>query len=90
MSHQVRFAWELPEALLAGITQGKGNIVEAVKHAAVLAGVRMKQVFGRKGAELLGLTSREVLALMAAYKIPTLDSEAGWLEKELNALPKRQ
>jgi hypothetical protein len=49
MSHQVRFAWELPEALLAGITQGKGNIVEAVKHAAVLAGVRMKQVFGRRG-----------------------------------------
>jgi predicted HTH domain antitoxin len=86
MGHKVRFEWEVSEALIEGITQAKGDIVEEVKQAAVLEWVRMKKVSWRKGAELLGMTYHEFLTLMAAHKIPTLDYEVGWLEKELDAL----
>jgi predicted HTH domain antitoxin len=90
MGHNVRFEWELSESLLEVITQDKTTIAEDMKRAVVLDWVRMKRISWRKGAELLGLTYRDFLVLMADHKIPTLDYEEGWLEKELAAFENLQ
>lgn len=86
MGQTVRFEWELPESLLALIVKDESRIAEEVKQAAILDWVRMKRVSWRKGAELLGMTYREFLTLMAEHRIPTMDYEERWLEKELAAL----
>jgi len=90
MRHKVQFEWELPEALLGVVVQDKAKVAEEVRQAAVLDWVRMKKISWRKGAELLGVTYRDFLALMAEHRIPTLDYEEGWLEKELAAFEKAQ
>ena len=85
MGHKVQFEWELPESLLGVVVEDKAKVVEQVKQAAVLDWIRMKKISWRKGAELLNMTYRDFLALMAEHKIPTLDYGEGWLEKELAA-----
>jgi predicted HTH domain antitoxin len=90
MAHKVRFEWELPESLLGIVVQDEAKVAEEVKRAAVLDWVRMKKISWRKGAELLGMTYRDFLALMAEHQVPTLDYGEGWLEKELAAFSKAQ
>jgi predicted HTH domain antitoxin len=90
VDHKVRFEWELPESLLGLIAQDEAKVTEEVKRAAVLDWVRMKKISWRKGAELLDMTYRDFLALMAEHQIPTLDYREGWLEKELAAFEKGQ
>lgn len=86
MGHTVHFQWDLPESLLRVVATDKATVAEEMKRAAVLDWVRMQKISWRKGAELLGMTYRDFLALMAEHKIPTLDYGEGWLEKELAAL----
>jgi predicted HTH domain antitoxin len=90
MGHKVEFEWELPESLLGIVVQDKAKIADEMKRAAVLDWVRMKKISWRKAADLLGMTYREFLLLMAEHKIPTLDYEEGWLEKELTAFENRK
>ncbi|MDA2924171.1 UPF0175 family protein [Acidobacteria bacterium AH-259-L09] len=85
MAHTVRFEWELPESLLRIVAPDKTTVAEEMKRAAVLDWVRMQKISWRKGAELLGMTYRDFLALMAEHHIPTLEYGEGWLEKELAA-----
>lgn len=86
MGHKVQFEWELPESLVGAVVQDKKEIADEMKEATVLDWVRMKKISWRKAAELLGITYRAFLLLMAEHKIPTLDYEDGWLEKELASL----
>lgn len=86
MSHKIAFEWELPESLVGVISQDKAKIADEIKQAVVLDWVRVKKVSWRRAAELLGTTYRDFLLLMAEHKIPTLDYEEGWLERELTAL----
>jgi hypothetical protein len=88
--HKMHFEWELPESLLGVVVQDQAQVVEEVKRAAVLDWVRMKKLSLRKGAELLGLTYRDFLTLMTEHRVPTLDYEEGWLEKDLAALEEAQ
>lgn len=90
MGHTVRFEWELPESLFELVAKDEGGMAEEVKRAAILDWVRMKRVSWRKGAELLGMPYREFLTLMAEHRIPTMDYEERWLEKELAALEHSQ
>lgn len=90
MGRTVRFEWELPDALLKLVVKDEKGVAEEVKRAAVLDWVRMKRISWRKGAELLSLTYRDFLLLMAEHKIPTLEYGEGWLEKELAALQHSQ
>jgi hypothetical protein len=90
MGHTVRFEWELPEALLGVVTPDPSTLAEEMKRVAVLDWVRMKKISWRKGAELLGMTYRDFLTLMAHHKLPTLDYAEGWLEKELATFAKLQ
>lgn len=83
MPQKIQFEWELPEALMEAIIPDPAKAVEVIKQAAVLDWVRMHKLSLRRGAELLQMTYRELLALMAAHHIPSIDYEEGWLEHEL-------
>lgn len=90
MGHTVRFKWDLPESLFELVGKDEDQLAEEVKRAAVLDWVRMKKISWRKGAEILRMTYREFLGLMAEHRIPTMDYEERWLEKELAALKNLQ
>ena len=84
MPQKIQFEWELPDALMEVIAQDLTQAVEIIKQAAVLDWVRTHKLSLRRGAELLQMTYREFLALMAAHRIPCIDYEEGWLEHELD------
>jgi predicted HTH domain antitoxin len=84
MPQKIQFEWELPDALVEAIAQDLTQAVEIIKQAAVLDWVRTHKLSLRRGAELLQMTYREFLALMAAHRIPSIDYEEGWLEHELD------
>ncbi len=90
MGYKVQFEWELPESLVGRRAPEKACVAEEVKRAAVLDWVRMHKISWRKGAELLRMAYRDFLAMMAEHKLPTLDYEEGWIEKELGAFEHTQ
>ncbi|MGH8064492.1 MAG: UPF0175 family protein [Candidatus Entotheonellia bacterium] len=84
MPQKIQFEWELPDALVEVVAQDPVKAVEIIKQAAVLDWVRTHKLSLRRGAELLQMTYREFLALMAAHRIPSIDYGEGWLEHELD------
>lgn len=46
--------------------------------------MRTRKLSLRRAAELLQMTYREFLALIAAHRMPSIDYEEGWLEHELD------
>ena len=83
MGHTLRFEWELPEPFLGMMAKDDAALAEDVKRAAVLDWVRTEQISWRKGAELLALSLRAFLTLIAEHKIPADEYDVGWLDKEL-------
>jgi predicted HTH domain antitoxin len=90
MPQKIQFEWELPGALMQAIIPDPAKAAEVIKQAAVLDWVRMHKLSLRRGAELLQMTYREFLALMAAHHIPSIDYEDGWLEHELDVFNQPQ
>ena len=86
MSKVLRVEWELPDALFDEVIGDEAQAADDAKQALVLDWVRCARVSVRQGAELLGLSYREFLALLAAHRVPTCAYEPGWLERELGAL----
>jgi predicted HTH domain antitoxin len=86
MAHTIHFEWELPETLLDIVLKDDNSLAEECKRATVLDWVRMHRISWRKGAELLGISYREFLHLLAEHKIPLADYAEGWLDKEFDAL----
>jgi predicted HTH domain antitoxin len=83
MPQKIQFEWELPDALVEAIAPDQAQAAEAIKQAAVLDWVRTQKLSLRRGAELLQMTYRAFLDLMAAHRIPSIDYEEGWLDREL-------
>ena len=86
MPKKIQFEWELPDTLVEAIAPDQTPAAEAIKQAAVLEWVRTHKLSLRRGAELLQITYRAFLDLMAAHQIPSMDYEEGWLERELSLL----
>jgi Uncharacterised protein family (UPF0175) len=86
MPKKIQFEWELPDALVDAIAHDPVEAARTIKEAAVLDWVRTRKVSTRRGSELLHMTYRAFLELMAAHRIPSLDYEEGWLERERNVL----
>ena len=84
MPRKIQFEWELPDALIKAIVPDYAEAAEAIKQAAVLDWVRTHQLSIRRGAELLQMTYRAFLELMAAHRMPSIDYEEGWLDRELS------
>ena len=86
MPKKIQFEWELPDAPVDAIARDQAQVAETIKQAAVLDWVRTHKLSLRRGAELLQMTYRAFLDLMAAHRIPSVDYEEGWLERELDLL----
>ena len=82
MPKKIRFEWELPDALVDELTRDQADATETIKAAAVLDWVRTYKLSLRRGAELLQMPYRAFLELMAAHRVPSLDYEVGWLDRE--------
>ena len=82
MPQKIQFEWELPDALIEAIAHEPAKAAEIIKQAAVLEWVRTHKLSLRRAAELLHMSYREFLTLMAAHRIPSIDYEEGWLEHE--------
>jgi hypothetical protein len=82
MPKKIRFEWELPDTLVDELTRDKTDAADTIKAAAVLDWVRTHKLSLRRGAELLHMPYRAFLELMAAHRVPSLDYEAGWLDRE--------
>ena len=48
----------------------------------VLDGIRNRELSLRCGAELLHMPYQTFLELMAAHRVPSIDYEAGWTDRE--------
>jgi hypothetical protein len=82
MPRKIQFEWELPDDLADTIAEDAAAAVRAIKEAAVLDWVRTHKVSARRASELLQMTYRAFLELMTVHRIPSMDYEQGWLERE--------
>ena len=82
MPKKIHFEWELPDALVAVLAPDAPEVADTIKMAAVLDWVRTHKLSLRRGAELLQMPYRAFLELMAAHRVPSMDYEAGWLDRE--------
>ncbi len=83
MTKVLKVEWELPESLYDVVVDDEATAAEDAKRALVLDWVRTKRISLRRGAELLGLTYRDFLDLMAAHWVPSMEYEEGWLDREV-------
>jgi predicted HTH domain antitoxin len=86
MSKALRLEWDLPDSLYDEVLGDETQAAEAAKRALVLDWLRGGRVSVRKGAELLGLSYEDFLAVLAAHRVPVCDYEDGWLARELSTL----
>ena len=82
MPKKIHFEWELPDALVEALASDATEVADTIKMAAVLDWVRTHKLSLRRGAELLQIPYRAFLDLMAAHRVPSIDYEAGWLDRE--------
>jgi hypothetical protein len=82
MPKKIQFEWELPDALVDALTPETTEVAETIKAAAVLHWVRTHKLSLRRGAELLHMSYHAFLDLMAAHRVPSIDYEAGWVDRE--------
>ena len=82
MPKKIQFEWELPDTLVEALTHDRTKVTDTIKAAAVLDWVRTHKLSLRRGAELLQMPYRAFLELMAAHRVPSIDYEAGWLDRE--------
>jgi predicted HTH domain antitoxin len=87
MARVVRIEWELPDALFAEMLGSEAQAALDAKQALVLDWVRCGRVSLRQGADLLGRSYRDFLAVLTEHRVPTCDYEPGWLDSELGAAP---
>src|SRR5215470_6215365 len=79
---KIQFEWELPDTLVDELIHDHTEVADTIKAAAVLDWVRTHKLSLRRGAELLQMPYRAFLELMAAHRVPSIDYEPGWLERE--------
>ena len=82
MPKKIQFEWELPDTLVDELTHDRTEVTDTIKAAAVLDWVRTHKLSLRRGAELLQMPYRVFLELMAAHRVPSIDYESGWLDRE--------
>ena len=90
MADTIKLSLEFPQSLVEGLWTDAATASTAVKEAGVLDLSRQKRISIRKGAELLGLSYRAFLALLAQHQIPIADYEVGEIDGDLEALAKRK
>jgi hypothetical protein len=82
MPRKIQFEWKLPETLVDELTHDRTEVADTIKAAAVLDWVRTHKFSLRRGAELLQMPYRAFLELMVVHRVPSIDYEPGWLDRE--------
>ena len=82
MPKKIQFEWELPDTLVDELMHDHTEVADTIKAAAVLDWVRPHKLSLRRGAELLQMPYHTFLELMAAHRVPSIDYEPGWLDRE--------
>lgn len=73
MADTIKLSLEFPQSLVEGLWTDAATASAAIKEAVVLDLFRQRRISIRKGAELLGLSYRAFLALLAQHQIPIND-----------------
>ena len=88
MTDTIKLALEFPQSLVKGLWIDEATASAEMKEAVVLDLFRQKRISIRKGAELLGLSYRAFLALLARRQVPIADCEVEEIDDALEALQK--
>lgn len=83
MTATVKLSVEFPQDLVADLWPDVAQASAAMKEAMVLELFRQHRISLRKGAELLGLSYREFMALASRHQVSLFAYEEGELEREL-------
>ena len=75
MADTIKLSLEFPQSLVEGLWPDAATASAAIKEAVVLDLFRQRRISIRKGAELLGLSYRAFLALLAQRQVPIADYE---------------
>ena len=73
MTDTIKLSLEFPQSLVEGLWIDKATASTEMKEALVLDLFRQKRISIRKGAELLGLSYREFLALLSRHQISIVE-----------------
>ena len=90
MADTIKLSLEFPQSLVEGLWIDEATASTEMKEVVVLDLFRQKRISIRKGAELLGLSYREFLALLSRRQVPIADYEVGEIDGDLEALAKRK
>ena len=88
MADTIKLSLEFPQSLVESLWIDEATASAEMKEAVVLDLFRQKRISIRKGAELLGLSYRAFLAILARRQVPIADCEAGEIDADLEALQK--
>ena len=88
MADTIKLSLEFPQSLVEGLWIDEATASAEMKEAVVLDLFRQKRISIRKGAELLGLSYRAFLALLARRQVPITDCEVEEIDGDLEALQK--
>ena len=88
MADTIKLSLEFPRSLVEGLWIDETTASAEMKEAVVLDLFRQKRISIRKGAELLGLSYRGFLALLARRQISIADYEVGEIDGDIEALQK--
>ena len=75
MADTIKLSLEFPRSLVEHLWIDEATAAAEMKEAVVLDLFRQKRISIRKGAELLGLSYRAFLALLARRQVPIADYE---------------
>ncbi len=79
---------DLPPDLLK-LLQGMGDVQQTIKECIVLELYRRGEISTGKAAEILGMSYRQFLDLLAKHKIPLFRYSPEELEEELRAMEEK-
>ena len=82
MSHENSVRVGLTGWACRGVDPQHPEVAETIKAAAVLEWVRTRKLSLRRGADLLHMPYRAFLELMALHRVPSIDYEVGWADRE--------
>ena len=88
MADMIKLSLEFPQSLVEGLWIDEATASAEMKEAVVLDLFRQKRISIRKGAELLGLSYRAFLALLARCQVPIADCKVEEIDGDLEALQK--
>ena len=88
MTDTIKLSLEFPQSLVEGLWIDEATASAEMKEAVVLDLFRQKRISIRKGAELLGLSYRGFLALLARRQVPIADYEVWEIDGDLEVFEK--